>query len=441
MLCVSGYWPFGLIVCDVWQVLDVMMCTSSIMHMCTISLDRYITMSNPLKLRNKSRTVVGIKIATVWFISLTIASPIILLGLLDKENVLLDNQCAIFNPYFLIYGSLAAFFIPLLIMLIAYTLTIRLLSIQAKKCGAGGGGMRRSMSKRRASMDINKVTNGQQNGITIAKLLKATVDRGRAHPSEVEPLHRKHSQQERSQQKVNTSADTNNGTNHVTLRRPRQLSTLSTASSTNKSTASSNMLCVDLSPCSHRMSQSSIQSNSSAGSSSTENNPAQPKFQSLMKKHSGAIKAAGILLAKREENIKKKQMNSVKTERKAVKVLGTMFAIFVVCWAPFFSINFAMGVCSTCDIDVALFKVFLWLGYVSSTLNPIIYTIFNKTFKKTFLRILKCQWKRNRVQRHQQRFIASTSVKQNGSNSIKVKCHYGQLPNPEQFQQLQESNV
>ena len=137
-LYVSGYWPFGLIVCDVWQVLDVMMCSSSIMHMCTISLDRCITMSNPLKLQNKSRTVVGIKIATVWFISLTITRPIILLGLMDKENVLLDNQCAIFNPYFLIYGSLAAFFIPLLIMLIAYTLTIRLLSTQAKKYGAGG---------------------------------------------------------------------------------------------------------------------------------------------------------------------------------------------------------------------------------------------------------------------------------------------------------------
>ena len=72
-----------------------------------------------------------------WFISLMTASPIILLGLLDIENVLLDNQCAIFNPYFLIYGSLAAFVIPQLIMLIAYTLTIRLLIIQAKKCGAG----------------------------------------------------------------------------------------------------------------------------------------------------------------------------------------------------------------------------------------------------------------------------------------------------------------
>ena len=64
LLSFVGYWPFGLIVCDIWQVSDVMMCTSSIMHMCSISLDRYIAIRRPLLVRNKSRTVVGIKIAT-----------------------------------------------------------------------------------------------------------------------------------------------------------------------------------------------------------------------------------------------------------------------------------------------------------------------------------------------------------------------------------------
>ena len=66
-----GYWPFGLIVCDIWQVCDVMMCTSSIMHMCSISLDRYIVIRRPLLVRNKSRTVVGIKIAIGTFFLLT----------------------------------------------------------------------------------------------------------------------------------------------------------------------------------------------------------------------------------------------------------------------------------------------------------------------------------------------------------------------------------
>jgi len=39
----------GYVVCDVWQAMDVMLCTSSIWHMCTISIDRYIGIRYPLK--------------------------------------------------------------------------------------------------------------------------------------------------------------------------------------------------------------------------------------------------------------------------------------------------------------------------------------------------------------------------------------------------------
>ena len=108
-----------------------------------------------------------------------------------------------------------------------------------------------------------------------------------------------------------------------------------------------------------------------------------PSCRDLVQKHQAAFKVAGILLAKRD------QKNSVKTERKAIKVLGIMFAIFVVCWAPFFTVNFTMGVCSSCDLDPLVFKVFLWFGYFGSTLNPIVYTVFNKNFRQFFLKKLR----------------------------------------------------
>ena len=38
---------------------------------------------------------------------------------------------------------------------------------------------------------------------------------------------------------------------------------------------------------------------------------------------------------------------------------------------------------------------FLWLGYSSSILNPIIYTVFNRAFKRTFLRLLTCRLQRS----------------------------------------------
>ena len=53
----SGYWPFGLAMCDLWQLSDVVMCTSSIMHMCSISLDRYTAIRDPCGLLLQSTHV------------------------------------------------------------------------------------------------------------------------------------------------------------------------------------------------------------------------------------------------------------------------------------------------------------------------------------------------------------------------------------------------
>ncbi|KAJ8958790.1 hypothetical protein NQ318_019547 [Aromia moschata] len=86
--------------------------------------------------------------------------------------------------------------------------------------------------------------------------------------------------------------------------------------------------------------------------------------------------------------------NSVATEQKASKVLGLVFFTFVLCWAPFFILNIIFAACPTCDVPKHVVVVCLWLGYVSSTINPIIYTVFNKTFRAAFIRLLLCRCQR-----------------------------------------------
>jgi 5-hydroxytryptamine receptor 2 len=95
--------------------------------------------------------VVAVKIVAVWLISVLIACPLIALGVYRPADILsTDGQCAIFNSYFLVYGSLAAFFGPLGIMLVTYTLTIRLLSRRARQVEMiARQGMRRSITRRR----------------------------------------------------------------------------------------------------------------------------------------------------------------------------------------------------------------------------------------------------------------------------------------------------
>lgn len=80
-----GYWPFGMVWCNVYVTCDVLACSASIMHMTFISLGRYLGIRNPLKTRHTTtKKLVVFKIAAVWLLSMVISSSITVLGkLLD----------------------------------------------------------------------------------------------------------------------------------------------------------------------------------------------------------------------------------------------------------------------------------------------------------------------------------------------------------------------
>ncbi|XP_070539566.1 5-hydroxytryptamine receptor 2B-like [Ptychodera flava] len=80
-------------------------------------------------------------------------------------------------------------------------------------------------------------------------------------------------------------------------------------------------------------------------------------------------------------------------EKRAAKTLVIVFICFVSLWLPFFCINITIGFCPHCNIPSSVFLVFTWLGYVSSGINPCIYTLFNKDFRHSFYRILTCHKK------------------------------------------------
>ncbi|KAM4820996.1 histamine H1 receptor [Thomomys bottae] len=74
-------------------------------------------------------------------------------------------------------------------------------------------------------------------------------------------------------------------------------------------------------------------------------------------------------------------------ERKAAKQLGFIMAAFILCWIPYFIFFMVIAFCkSCCNEDVHTFTI--WLGYINSTLNPLIYPLCNENFKKAFKKIL-----------------------------------------------------
>ncbi|XP_051731454.1 trace amine-associated receptor 13c-like [Ctenopharyngodon idella] len=79
--------------------------------------------------------------------------------------------------------------------------------------------------------------------------------------------------------------------------------------------------------------------------------------------------------------------SSRRSERKAAKTLGVVVGAFIFSWLPFF-INSMIDPYINFSTPVALFEVFVWLGYINSTINPIIYGLFYPWFRKTLSLIL-----------------------------------------------------
>nr|CAD7463230.1 unnamed protein product [Timema tahoe] len=130
-----GYWPFGVVWCNVYVTCDVLACSASIMHMCFISLGRYLGIRNPLKTRHSYSTkrLVGFKITLVWLLSMLISSSITVLGIYNASNIMPHQRlCVINNRAFFVFGSLAAFYIPMVIMVVTYALTVQLLRKKAR---------------------------------------------------------------------------------------------------------------------------------------------------------------------------------------------------------------------------------------------------------------------------------------------------------------------
>lgn len=78
---------------------------------------------------------------------------------------------------------------------------------------------------------------------------------------------------------------------------------------------------------------------------------------------------------------------SLKKEGKAVKTLGLVMGVFLLCWLPFFSVN-VVNPLKSYSISPLVLEASLWLGYANSSLNPFLYALFNKKYRRVFAAML-----------------------------------------------------
>ena len=435
---------------------------------------------------------VGWKIAIVWFVSLLVTSPLIVIGFVRPDEIMSeqDLQCAITNRPFLIYGSLTAYFFPLGVMLVAYTASIRLLGCRSAGStlrvggaaepsdGDHGNGLRRSRSGRRKhSGSVTQLSGARTPEVHVNRFRRGDCAAGSVSGSVVSlqdrderfehgPRHRSlipSSPQLRAGDDdgrapsvsgttssamirtslVPTAANCENlavvdrrsaeDAGDVTERRgdadhirgnTNEPGTLSSQQGSRGEGVEDD---IDIYRLTVSWMSHDCESRAASATGTTADDVAWSgddsprrvsvsgrRFRSLVQRQAETIRAVGELVSQHGNEAGQQHrghgaatavaaaaaaIRTVRTERKAARVIGAVFAVFVACWTPFFVLNLTLGVCgpacreaTVVGGDLAgLYSAFLWLGYVASTLNPIVYTVFNGTFRRTFVDLLTCR--------------------------------------------------
>ena len=130
---VGSKWLLGNVGCNIWTSIDVLSVTASICTLCAISLDRFVAIVMPFEYstkmtKNRARGI----IVFIWVISAAIAFiPINLEWWKTDEEYDIDcyddPQCCEFriNKTYAVVSSLISFYIPLIVMLFAYSIVFK----------------------------------------------------------------------------------------------------------------------------------------------------------------------------------------------------------------------------------------------------------------------------------------------------------------------------
>ncbi|XP_076152389.1 dopamine receptor D4 related sequence [Alosa pseudoharengus] len=356
----GGMWTLSMYICDALMTMDVMLCTASILNLCAISVDRYIAVVVPLKYnRNQFSMRQLALIGATWFLSLTVASPVIFgLNQVPDRN---PHVCKLEDERFVIYSSVCSFFVPCPVMLFLYYWMFR--------------GLRRWSSGRSRSHFRRPARGPQSRSMRLGTALRK--NKGQAREKVVYLVPGGH---------IPNSLTATPAT-------PVISATAETPASPDTTTPASPLSPVSPLTLTTDENQLALGAESDPMTTQIDSvSDAEPMERPLNAsgpnvRVNGLAKNHGSQRSRRHS----KSSRVSGRERKAMKVLPVVVGVFLACWTPFFVVHVTNVLCLSCKIEPSLISVVTWLGYVNSAVNPIIYTAFNAEFRNVFHKLLCCR--------------------------------------------------
>lgn len=411
----NGKWLFGAFVCHFFLTLDILLCTSSILHLCCIALDRYWAIKDSIRYAQK-RTLkrVMIMIMIAWSLSAVISLPVIIWNMksvrsahsesstnsdyIRDENssniTVIDDEIVCDIPHdklYRFYSSSGTFFVPLLIMTFVYVRifleTKRRLRERAKaakklaKSVANSSAHHAVVEKKKSfkeQMADLKFFSCKPKKKRLVKMNTSSTLGANIEQTDIDDLSRfsKKKTFDQDEKSVFYNRQSDKSKND-SLNSPERGENLQ-----NNFKKSINKVSIGI--------------NTTIDNQNDQDYKDKEKqvnliFDSELKRTNQMVDSSWIRNpASSGTTLKQRQKISLTRERRAARTLGIIMGSFTICWFPFFLVYLLQSFDYFTN-GYGLFEFLTWLGYVNSALNPIIYTVFNIDFRKSFERILfKC---------------------------------------------------
>ncbi|XP_067656785.1 alpha-2C adrenergic receptor-like [Haliotis asinina] len=432
-----GYWFFGTIWCELWKAIDVLLCTASISSLCLISLDRYWSITRAIHYsRQRTPKRATIMIAIVWVVSAAVCIPPLIGWKAPRQKDTTYPMCNLSEDIgYVLYSSIGSFYIPAIIMVFVYykiyqaaKMRARKTVTKAPKAPLGGKGEQKNSTESSVTEHGhgNETKAHDENEDEFEEPVQEKQGHEAFTTDDDTAMHVQTSDTNTISQPlpsdemaklISTDSDSTCDISLRTLNRGDNSSRLGTSTLLTSDTESSSEQ--------HR---SLLSSNGKERDANTDSGP-EPgngqvhQFTIIEPKQNGTPSVITPNRQKRDRNrflgnitrhlfnanrekktpkksdeIKEKPTDYFSAEkhkrklakareRRATVVLGLVMAAFILCWLPFFILYVVSAFCVDC-IPRVVFTVFFWIGYCNSALNPIIYTVFNRDFRKAFGKII-----------------------------------------------------